>query len=428
METALGIILIISFIAMVIYMMRGGNPTLTLTVMAVIWALLGGRTPKEIIDITFGETITKNANVFLIMLAGGWFSQMIVQTGIASSIIRKAVELGGDRPHIVVSLLMLIVSLLFTTLFGVGPAIAIGVIILPIMMSMGIEPRIAVAAMTLSIGTASGVNISQYAGVAPLIDEGATFGSPYFPYAAVAYACALVIAIVGINIVMRKRKPSRAWAVSTVAPKNNGGTAKKIPWFAYLALLIPVVLIVVFQVHVFVAFAFGVCYTALTTADWKNRDWKHFSLILKTSADGFSDVAPVVLFILSTWLFADSARVVTPLLMNIFGGILPTTRLGVCLLFAIIAPLVVYRGPACYAGAGIALFNGILAMGTLPPAFVFTVGYSMETVHYQLDPTVSVVGWAMGYAKVKASDYLKTTLVIVWIIAVVYMALVYFMV
>ena len=424
MDLLLGLLLLVTFIIMVLLMMKGVNATLVLTLGAIVWALIGGRNFKQILDITFGEIISKNALTFMVICGGAWYSQMVVQTGIAASLIRKAVELGGDRPRVVVSLIMLVVSFLFITLFGVGPAIAIGVIVLPIMMTMGVSPKIASVAMMLPIAVATGVNISQYLAVAPLIDAGATFGYPYFPYAAVAYGFALVIAIIGVNILLIRNKPVKAWAVKADA----SGEQKHIPWYAFLTLIIPVVLIVVFKISVFVSFVITIAYTALTTVDWKNKDWKHFNLIIKTSKDGFSDAAPVVLFIASTWLFADSARLVNPLIIKMVGAFLPSTRLGVCLFFAAIAPLVMYRGPACYAGAGIALYNGLIGMGLLPPTFIFTVGYSMETVHYQLDPTVSVVAWITGYTGIKASDYVKTALVIVWIIAAVYMALIYIMV
>ena len=421
MELLLGILLIVTFIIMVLLMMKGVNATFVLTIGAIVWALIGGRNFRQILDITFGEIISRNALTFMVICGGAWYSQMVVQTGIASSLIRKAVELGGDRPRIVVSLLMLVVSFLFITLFGVGPAIAIGVIVLPIMMTMGVDPKIASVAMMLPIAVATGVNISQYHAVAPLIDAGATFGSPYFPYAAIAYGFALVIAIISVNIMLSRNKPVKAWAAKT----DNFGEQKHVPWYAFLTLVIPVILIVIFKISVFVSFVIAIAYTALATIDWKNKDWKHFNLIIKTSKDGFSDAAPVVLFIASTWLFADSARLVNPLIINMVGGVLPTTRLGVCILFAVIAPLVMYRGPACYAGAGIALYNGLIGMGILPPSFIFTVGYSMETVHYQLDPTVSVVAWITGYTGIKASDYVKTALVTVWVIAAVYMALVF---
>jgi Gnt-I system high-affinity gluconate transporter len=67
----------------------------------------------------------------------------LIQTRIAESVIRSAVELAGDRPLVVVAMtIRLMTPLLFTSMYGVGAAIAIGVIALPIMLSQGIPARV----------------------------------------------------------------------------------------------------------------------------------------------------------------------------------------------------------------------------------------------------------------------------------------------
>ena len=45
-------------------------------------------------------------------------------------------ELGGDRPIITVALLNIVTAIIFTAMTGAGPVIAIGVIVLPILMSL----------------------------------------------------------------------------------------------------------------------------------------------------------------------------------------------------------------------------------------------------------------------------------------------------
>ena len=60
-----------------------------------------------------------------------------METGIASTLIRKTVELGGDRPIITIVLLNVVTAFIFTAMMGAGPVIAIGVIVLPILMSLG---------------------------------------------------------------------------------------------------------------------------------------------------------------------------------------------------------------------------------------------------------------------------------------------------
>lgn len=64
--------------------------------------------------------------------------KVLMETGIASTPIRKTVELGGDRPIITIVLLNVVTAFIFTAMMGAGPVIAIGVIVLPILMSLGI--------------------------------------------------------------------------------------------------------------------------------------------------------------------------------------------------------------------------------------------------------------------------------------------------
>lgn len=48
-----------------------------------------------------------------------------METGIASTLIRKTVELGGDRPIITIVLLNVVTAFIFTAMMGAGPVIAI---------------------------------------------------------------------------------------------------------------------------------------------------------------------------------------------------------------------------------------------------------------------------------------------------------------
>ena len=44
-------------------------------------------------------------NVLVNVVFGAWFGRVLLQTGIADALIRKAVELGGDKPVIICVLL-----------------------------------------------------------------------------------------------------------------------------------------------------------------------------------------------------------------------------------------------------------------------------------------------------------------------------------
>lgn len=55
-------------------------------------------------------------------------------------------------------LIALVIALIFTSSYGVGSAIAVGVILFPIMFSIGVPKNIAVSIFTLAIGAAMYVN------------------------------------------------------------------------------------------------------------------------------------------------------------------------------------------------------------------------------------------------------------------------------
>jgi len=48
----------------------------------------------------------------IIIVFGAWFAQILIQTGIAESVIRSAVELAGDRPLATAMTITLVTALL----------------------------------------------------------------------------------------------------------------------------------------------------------------------------------------------------------------------------------------------------------------------------------------------------------------------------
>ena len=151
METAIGIILLITYIIFAIYAAKGGNLMLGFFIMAVLWAGLGaiaGVTTWSASEAQLAEgMIDINNGIFeqgpelwgstaAVIIFGSWFGRVLIDTGIARTIIRTAVELGGDKPAITCILLALVTSLIFTSAYGAGSVVAIGVIVFPILLSL----------------------------------------------------------------------------------------------------------------------------------------------------------------------------------------------------------------------------------------------------------------------------------------------------
>ena len=156
MQLALGILLLVSFLVFIVYAAKGGNLMMGLFVMAVLWCAIGAIggvvTWEDINTTVFNQGPLDFGSTAVNIIFGSWFGRILVETGIAGTIIRKAVELGGDKPGLTTSLLCIVTTAIFTTAYGVGAVIAIGVIVFPILLSLGISKPLAAAAYTMSVG------------------------------------------------------------------------------------------------------------------------------------------------------------------------------------------------------------------------------------------------------------------------------------
>src|SRR5207245_9902957 len=103
-----------------------------------------------------------------------------------------AVELAWVRPLGTALTITLVTALLFTSMYGVGAAIAIGVIALPIMMSQGIPPHVAAPVFTMGIGAGTFINLVQF-GTFQKLFPGLKYEAPYLTYWAVGM-CVYILA------------------------------------------------------------------------------------------------------------------------------------------------------------------------------------------------------------------------------------------
>ena len=134
MDLGTGIALLIAFLAVVVLIVRGQSPIIMLLILAVLWSAIAGIGIDDIQKKILQAGGVAYASAVIIIVFGAWFAQILIQTGIAESVIRSAVELAGDRPLVTAMTVTLVTALLFTSMYGVGAAIAIGIIALPIML------------------------------------------------------------------------------------------------------------------------------------------------------------------------------------------------------------------------------------------------------------------------------------------------------
>ncbi len=435
----IGIIMVLSFFGLVWYCVKGYNLIVGFFVMSVFWtaiALVGNAiTPnsamadKTLIDVltnvfqtgpeNYGKSIL--VNVFF----GAFFGRILIDTGIAATLIRKVVELGGDKPRITMSLLCIVTAVIFTSMTGIGPVISIAVIVLQIMLSLGIPSPIALFAFMGSIMAGifgNIVNFKQYQAIFATANEAyATYDyNTYFTFGVIGLVVSLIIVIIVANISLSKKKTSYAWAATA-----DSGNIVDAPVISWIAVILPVIGFVVFKVPIILGFIISGLYALLTCRKLKGGFAEVCRMLAKLFADGAIDVAPMVGFLLTLSMFNNAANYAAPYFKELFGNAIPTNALLLCIAFAVLTPLGFFRGPMNLVGCGSAILAVVVATTAWPVEFLYPL-FAITTVAPQhLDITQSWVAWGFGYTKVSTKDYMKMSIPSGWIIGIILCTIVY---
>jgi hypothetical protein len=437
----IGIIMILSFFGLVWYCVKGYNLMVGFFVMAVFWtvsALIGNAISpnaamegKPLIDIltnvfqtgpeNYGKAIL--VNVFF----GAFFGRILIDTGIAATLIRKVVELGGDKPRITMSLLCIVTAIIFTSMTGIGPVISIAVIVLPILLSLGIPSPIALFAFMGSIMAGifgNIVNFKQYQAIFATANENyASYDyNTYFKMGIISMIVSLIVVLIVANISMNRKKTSHAWAATA-----DAGNSINAPAISWISVILPVIGVVVFKTPIILGFIVSGLFALLTCGKLKGGFANVCRMLSKQFSDGAIDVAPMVGFLLTLSMFNNAANYVSPYFRTLIGGLIPTSALLLCIVFAILTPLGFFRGPMNLVGCGVAILAVVVSVTAWPVQFLFPL-FAITTIGPQhLDITQSWVAWGFGYTKVSTKDYMKMSIPTGWIIGIILCTVVFFM-
>jgi Gnt-I system high-affinity gluconate transporter len=425
MEAISGVLMLLLYVAVVIVIIRGQSPIIALLSLAIVWGILAGVPEKDILSQILDKGGTAYASAIVIIVFGAWFGQALVKTGIAENIIRGAIELAGDRPVTVAMVVSVVTGLLFTSMYGVGAAISIGVIALPIMMSMGIPPWVAAPAFTMPIGAGNYVNLVEFNIFKPMF-PGIVYDHPYLTFYFTGFAV-YVLAACAMSFWNLKVRGTRKYsAVSVTAPS----TRVSIPWYAYIAPAIPVIMVIGFKWGMIPSFILGTCYAILSTQFGRRSLSESVDLFHRTFYDAFPDIATIAALwiICGMLIIAGQLPDVQKVLNPVFGTILPSSRFTVTLFFAALAPLAIYRGPFATVGTGAALLAMFLNAKAISPVYLYCVWRGANCLQGSQDPTNSWTLWTIGYTKITHGQFLKTALPWGWLMVAINAFLAYVMV
>ena len=127
MDFGTGVALLVAFLAVVVLIIRGQSPIIMLLLLAIVWAAIAGIGIDDIQKKVLQAGGVQFASAVIIIVFGAWFAQVLIQTGIAESVIWSAVELAGDRPLVTAMTITLVTALLFSSMYGSEPRFATGV-------------------------------------------------------------------------------------------------------------------------------------------------------------------------------------------------------------------------------------------------------------------------------------------------------------
>ena len=417
MQVALGILLLLCFLVGVVAVMRGQSPIIVLMLLAILWAAMTGAPLREVLGKVIDGGATAYAGAVILIVFGAWFGQVLVQTGIAESLIRSAVELAGDRPLIVAWVVSLVTAFLFTSLYGVGAAIGVGVIALPIMMSMGIPPRVAAPAFTMAIGAGNYLNLVEF-GIFQKFFPGIKYEGPYLRFFLIGCAVYLAMAL-AMSAWHLARGGTRRFA-AVAAPAAQTAAWTRVPRYAYLAPAVPLAAVALLRWPMIPAFLLGIVFALLATG--RSRSLKgSVDLFHKAFYDAFPDIATIAaLWIICGMLIvAGQLPQVQQALQPIFRPVLPKTPLQAAVFFAGLAPLAIYRGPFAVVGTGAALLSIMLQSQFLAVPYLYALWRGPLCLQGSQDPTNSWTLWTLGFTKVTHKDFLRTALPFGWLMVAI---------
>ncbi|MFJ6855515.1 TRAP transporter large permease subunit [Streptomyces sp. NPDC091271] len=414
----MGVVILIVMAAGVAAMLTRKLPTaFALVLLGVVIAFVAGAplTGKEsVLDTVLQEGAPMLASTMIAVLLGSWLGKLLDETGIAGTIVRKIVEFGGDRPT-VVALGVLAVSALIGTVTGSAPAAMLaGIIGIPAMVAVGI-PKVT-AAGTILMGIAVGVPfelpIWQFFSTALDLPVETVRG-----FMVKLFPLALVAAVAFVLIESRRRGVEHAWSLKTAAdkPRSRRERLGDAPWYALLTPAVPLVLALGFEVAIIPSLLGGVLYALVTTTRPREMNKR----LLRTLYGGFEVAAPPIALFIAIGILLAAVKLPGAIeaLEPLVKAVSPQNPVLFVLVFTLLVPLCLYRGPLNVYGLGAGIAGVLIAAGIYPAVAVLGIAASYNQVFGVADPTSTQTVWSAQYAGVGPQQVMVRTLPYVWAVA-----------
>lgn len=406
MQTFQLIVIIAIFLGGVALMMTKKLPAiLALPIMGILIAAVAGvpfvssdADTQTIAGYVISSGASRLAGTIIVTIFGAIFAKVIQKEGISDAIIRKAAELAGDKPVMIAIALTAAIALIFTAMSGAGPVIMVSQIAIPLLLSAGIAPVVASSLVLFGLNIGLLFNVSQYQ---MYVD---TIGMDMSVITSSSLVMGIICIVVTIAYILINTKDVKAvsnWAAK--APVDD----KKVNPVALLMPLVPILLVFIFKLNAETSLLIAIVVTLLIT---KPRE--SVQIAASSVVDGIKDVAGVIGLMMGIGILLNgvAAQATSAIMQPVIAKILPSSPIVYVILFTILSPLALYRGPLNMYGLGSGLANIFISAGKLSASAVGMALRSTSVVQCVSDPTNTQNVIVAGYAKVDVNDILKSTL------------------
>lgn len=415
---ALGILVV--FLVFVALMMQRKLPTIiALPLMAILFGIIGGvpfmsNDPEQvtIAGTILGEGSMRMSTAIAGVIFGSFFGQLLNKVGVTRGIIRKAAETAGDKPILIALTFFVVGTIIISASGGLGMVILIGTIMVPIMLTTGIAPLTASIVLLLSVGAGALFNVSNWAVYIDILG---------LPVAEIAYytwiSAAPLVVIGAIMIVVSIKKQGnvrKTWAMNNDFSSKN---EKNVRTIALISPIVPVLLVFIFSINVVAAIIIGILITLILATPKRP-----LQVISGSFVEGIQEVAGALALMVGIGMLLNAvmAPQVAAVLSPFIEMIIPTSFVGYIVLFTVLSPLAIYRGPLNIFGLGSGVAALLVTAGLSPLAAMIALR-NLSSLQGVSDPTNSHNVWIADFTKVDVNIILRKT--IGWLILVVFVSM-----
>jgi hypothetical protein len=342
------------------------------------------------------------------------FAASIRELGVAESLIKRTIELGGDRPYVVCVLLFLVWTYISCAVNGPAGVILVGTITLPVMMAMGVEPFYATAFHMLGWTTAQPLWVVYWPSSQIVFN---VWPGDHMPW---LYMNLIVMAVLSIAYITFAFKTQMGLPIRWMTPAAPPEEAEEMaPSWTYILPGIPVILILGnewFRSNPLGAFIICtsinlfICIRYLRRSG-KMRTMRDFgSLTERIFYGGAVDAVGLLMVFFATGWVTVAGR--QTLLKSIVGvgmqGLVASGIISMLIWTIVLCPLTWYRGRSIFANLFLAIFAGIPTLGANTRVLWWTVSRNTGTFWWMTGPTLAYLVWAAEVCGVSSNDYIPS--------------------